>query len=101
MKIKKKDQVRVMVGKDRGKEGAVTKVWPKQGKVAIDGVNAYKRHLRPRGEGQKGQITTLYRCLDVSKIALICPKCKQPTRVGYKLGGEKSTRICRKCESEI
>ena len=46
MKIKKKDQVRVMVGKDRGKEGAVTKVWPKQGKVAIDGVNAYKRHLR-------------------------------------------------------
>ncbi len=80
MKLKKGDKIKVTVGKDRGKEGLVEKVWPKEGKVTMAGVNIFKRHLKAR-EGQKGGITDFTRPLPESNVALICPKCKQVTRV--------------------
>lgn len=94
MKLKKGDKVRVMTGKDRGKEGAVEKVWPKLGKIAMAGVNVYKRHSKPQGEGQKGGIVDFIRPLDVAKVALICPKCHKITRVSKK-------RVCRKCQEKL
>lgn len=94
MKLKKGDKVRVMVGKDRGKEGAVEKVWPKLGKIAVAGVNIYKRHSKSGSAGQKGGIRDFIRPLDAAKVALICPKCHKITRVSKK-------RICRKCQEKL
>ncbi len=101
MKLIKGDKVKITKGKDRGKEGAIEKVWVKEGKVTITGLNLYKRHIKPRGEGQKGQILTLARPLPVGNVALICPKCKEPTRIGFKINRNEKVRICRKCEGEI
>ena len=101
MKLKKGDKVIVTTGKDRGKEGAVEKVWLKTDKVTVSGVNIGKRHSKPRAQGQKGGIVEFVRPLTVSNVALICPKCKKPTRVGYKLVKDNKIRICRKCNQEI
>ncbi len=101
MKLKKNDKVKVTAGKDRGKDGVVERVFEQENRVLVLGVNLYKRHLKPRAEGQKGEIKELPRPLPVSNVALICPKCKKETKVGYKLIKDKKIRICRKCEEEI
>lgn len=101
MKLKKGDQIKVMTGKDRGKTGAVEKVFADRNRVAIAGVNMYKRHTKPRSEGQKGGIMDFARPITVANVALICPKCKQPTRIGYKVTAKEKVRVCRKCDQEI
>jgi len=101
MKIKKGDKVKIIAGKDRGREGVVEKVMPKRRKVVVTGYNLYKKHIRPRREGEKGGVIEIARPLDIAKIALICPKCKKATRVGYKIQGREKFRICRKCGEKI
>ncbi|MEK7565436.1 MAG: 50S ribosomal protein L24 [Patescibacteria group bacterium] len=101
MKIKKGDKVKVIKGKDRNKEGEVARVFPKNDKVLINGLNLYKRHLQPRGEGQKGEIKELSRPFPASNVQLICPKCKLITRVGYQVDDGKKARICKKCQQII
>ena len=100
MKLKKEDQIKVIAGKDKGREGKVEKVLPRQNKVVIPEVNMYKRHVKGQN-GQKGGIYDVSRPIDVSKVALICPKCKKATRVGYKFVKDEKLRICRKCNKEI
>lgn len=101
MKLKKGDTVKVMAGKDKGKEAKVERVFFKTDSVVLLGINLYKKHIKPRGQGQKGSISEVARPMVVSKVALICPKCKAPTRVGFKFLGDKKVRICRKCDQEI
>lgn len=100
MKLLKNDTIIVTAGKDNGKQAVVTKVFPKKGTVLVEGVNQYKKHVKP-SQGRPGEIVTLSRPLNVSKVALICPKCKQPTRVGYRFQDDKKIRVCRKCDSDI
>lgn len=101
MKLKKGDLVKIMAGKDRGKTGMVEKVFAEANKVAIAGVNMYKRHTKPRAEGQKGGIMDFARPITTANVALVCPKCKQVTRVGYKITVKEKIRVCRKCGEEI
>jgi len=104
MKFKKGDEVIVTLGKDRGKRGKIEAVFPKKQEVLVSGVNIYKRHLKPRGEGKPGGIIDITKPLSVAKIALICPKCGKPTRVGYQLETKEKAaklRICRKCGGVI
>ncbi len=101
MKIKKGDQVIVISGKYKGKKGKVLKVIPKEGKIVVEGVNMIKKHMRPRKEGEKGEVVHKPAPIYVSKVMLICPKCKKLTRVGYKIVDGKKYRICKKCKSEI
>lgn len=101
MKLKKGDKVKITIGKDRGKEGTVELIWPKVSKVTVTGVNVYKKSLKPRAQGQKGGIVDFVRPLPESNVALICPKCKQITRIGYKITTKEKVRICKKCEQEI
>lgn len=101
MKLKKGDQIKVMVGKDRGKTGAVEKVFSDRNRVAVAGVNVYKRHTKPRAEGQRGGIIDFVRPITAANVALICPKCKQITRIGYKVTAKEKIRICRKCGQEL
>jgi large subunit ribosomal protein L24 len=102
MKIKKGDQVKIIRGKDKGREGVVKKALPTEKKIVVEGINIAKKHVKPRGEAQKGGIIRIEKPLDVSKAMVICPSCSQPTRVGFKIDkDDKKYRICRKCESQI
>ncbi|KKS37344.1 MAG: 50S ribosomal protein L24 [Candidatus Sungbacteria bacterium RIFCSPLOWO2_12_FULL_41_11] len=102
MKVKKGDNVKVISGKDRGKTAKVIKVFPKEDRILVEGVNMRKKHRKPRQQGKKGEIINLPAPMHVSNVMLVCPKCNQPTRVGYekKDSGQKS-RVCKKCGGEI
>ena len=101
MKLKKDDKVKIMVGKDSGREGKIERVFPKDQTVLLPGLNVFKRHLKPRGEGKPGGIVDVTRPLRAANVALVCPKCGLVTRVGIKLVAGKRKRICRKCAQEI
>lgn len=99
IKIKKGDKVKVMAGKDKGREGVVEKVFPKRRKIVVSGINLYKKHLRAQ-RGKQGGIVDVLRPLSLSNVAFLCPKCGKTTRLGFKSGPEK-TRICRKCQEAV
>jgi large subunit ribosomal protein L24 len=102
MKIRKGDNVRVLQGKDRGKEGRVAFALPAEGKVIVDGINTAKRHTKPRSAQQPGGIITKDMPLDVSNVAIVCPGCGKATRVGYRFEPDGTkVRVCRKCESDL
>lgn len=101
MKIRKNDKVMVTTGKDKGREGVVEKVYLKQEKVLIAGLNLYKRHMRKSEQMPKGGIVEIPRPIGVAKVSVICPKCKKTTRIGYKIEDGKKQRICKKCKSII
>ena len=101
MKIRKGDRVRVLAGKDKGKEGTVMRALPEKDKVIVEGVNLAKKHQRPTRVTMQGGIIDKDMPIHVSNVALLCPK-DGPTRAGYKIdaSGAKA-RICRKCGQEI
>ena len=101
MKLKKGDRVRVLSGKDRGKEGDIMRVLPKQNRVIVDGVNVAKKHQRALRATMQAGIIDKDMPVPVSNVALICSTCG-PTRVGYRFDdrGEK-VRICRKCGGDV
>jgi large subunit ribosomal protein L24 len=101
LRIKKGDRVRVLAGKDRGKEGNVTRVLPKDGRVIVDGVNVAKKHQKPTRSTMQGGIIDRDMPLDVSNVAVLCPK-GHPTRVGFKFDAEgNKTRVCKKCGADL
>ena len=101
MKLKIGDQVLITIGKDKGRNGTVERLLVKQDRVVVGGVNMYKRHKKGT-MGKKGEIMELARPLSMAKVALVCPNCKKPTRVGYQMlkDGEK-VRICKKCKRQL
>jgi large subunit ribosomal protein L24 len=102
LKIRKGDRVRVLSGKDRGKEGEVMRALPREGRVIVDGVNIARKSQRPTRTTQQGGIIDKDMPIQVSNVALVCPSCGKPTRVGFKVdasGGK--VRVCRKCGGEI
>lgn len=102
MKIRRGDLVLVRAGKDRGKRGRIKRILPKKEQVIVEGVNLVKKHRRPRGPMGRGGIIELEAPLHISKVMLICPRCKEPTRVGYELlpEGDKA-RICKACGQAV
>lgn len=103
MKLKKGDKVKVLIGKDKGREGEIEKLFPKTEKITITGINMYKKHVRPqtRKDQAAGGIIDIVRPLLASKVALICPKCHKQTRVGQQIFSDGKKRICRKCKEAI
>lgn len=101
MKIKKNDLIKMLAGKDSGKTGKVLRVFPEEKKVVVDGLNMLKKHNRPKREGEKGQRIEMPRKVDISNAMLVCSKCSKPTRVAYKIEGDKKMRVCKKCKAEI
>lgn len=106
MNIKKNDKVKILAGKDKGKIGKVLQVSPAEGRVSVEGLNLLIKHLRPNRNGEKGQRIEFPAFIDLSNVALICPKCGKPTKVGFKtlkLEGNKSKkfRVCKKCQETI
>jgi large subunit ribosomal protein L24 len=101
MKIRKGDRVRVLAGKDKGKEGTVMRALPDRDKVIVEGVNLAKKHQRATRATMQGGIIDKDMPIHVSNVALICPK-DGPTRAGYKIDNDGTkVRVCRKCGQEI
>jgi large subunit ribosomal protein L24 len=101
MKILKGDKVKILIGKDKGREGEVIKSFPKKSSIVVQGLNIFKKHVKP-SQNRPGSIVEKERPFYISKVALICPECKKTTRVGYKIdkSGTKY-RICKKCQAII
>jgi large subunit ribosomal protein L24 len=106
--IRKDDNVMVMTGKDRGKQGRVVRVLPREGRVMVDGVALAKKHARATGRAsgssqalQQGGIIDVETFISISNVQLVCRKCGQPTRVGRRVVDGEKVRICRKCEAEL
>lgn len=97
MKIKTNDKVRIISGKDSGKEGKIIQVFPEKERVVVEGANIIKKHMKPKRGGDKGQIIELSGPIHMSKVMLVCPKCGKETRVGYKIEAGKKMRKCNKC----
>ena len=102
MKLKKGDRVRVLQGKDRGKEGEIMRVLPERGKVIVDGVNVAKRHQRATRATTQGGIIDKDMPMPASNVAILCSK-DGPTRIGYRTDEAtgKKYRICKKCGGEL
>lgn len=101
MKLKKGDQVIITVGKNKGKRGKIERFFDDGTKVLLPGLNTFKRHVKKRSEKEQGGIMEFSRPLPLGNIALLCPNCHKPTRVGWQRDGEKKTRLCRKCNTII
>jgi large subunit ribosomal protein L24 len=101
VRIKKGDRVRVLQGKDRGREGTVMRVLPKQGRVIVDGVNQVKRHQRATRATMQGGIIDKDLPMPASSVAVVCSGCG-PTRVGYRYDDQgMKQRVCRKCGGDL
>ena len=100
-KICKGDKVQVLSGNDKGKTGDVLDVIPKTGRVLVKGVNVRKKHIKPRKQGEEGGIISAECPIYASKVAVICPKCGKPTKIGFSVEKDKKVRICKKCSTKI
>jgi len=117
MRIKKGDLIQVLAGKDRGKQGRVLEARPRDRRVIVENLNTAKRHTKPRPVRDStrmgganiipGGIVERPMPLDVSNVMIVCPTCKQPTRVGVKVkelkGETVRVRVCKRdgCGQEI
>ena len=99
-KLKSGDRVIVLAGKDKGKEGQISSLNPKSGKAIVSGVNIAVRHQRQTQNSQGGRVPTEMP-IDLSNLALIDPKEGGPTRVGFKIEGDKKMRIAKKSGAVI
>lgn len=101
MKLKKGDKVRVVSGKDKGREGKIEKVYFNQNKALVPGINIYKKHIKKSEKVPQGGVVELPRPILDSKLALICPRCGKLTRIGKKVENGKKFRKCQKCQEKI
>ena len=98
MKVVKNDTVLVISGNYKGKKGKVLKVFPKEQRVIVEGVNFIKKHTRPTQKNQQGGIVEREAPVHISNLMVVCPKCDVPSRIGRKvLENGKHIRICRSC----
>ncbi len=95
-KIHKDDTVEIITGKDKGKRGTIVRVIRDKDRVIVSGLNIVKKAMKKRNPQEQGGIVEIEAPLHISNVALVCKKCG-PTRAGYKLDGDKKTRVCRKC----
>ena len=102
IRLQKGDMVVVRTGKYKGKTGKIVATHPADNKVTVEGINIVKKHVKPNREHPQGAIVELTKPIWVSKVAVIDPTSKQPTRIGYKLNKDGTkTRIYKKSGKEI
>src|SRR6266702_3906369 len=105
--IKTGDTVLIITGKDRGKQGTVSRAMPQVNNVIIEGMNIVKKHVRPQGQTRQGGVIDKAMPIDVSNTMLICTECGEPTRVGHDrrpMGADqklRAVRVCKKCHKVI
>jgi len=101
LKVRKGDTVKVIAGKDRGKEGKILRAIPETNRVVVEKVNIMKKAMRPTQANPQGGISSVEAPLHASNVMLVCPACKKPTRVGHRIEDGKKHRTCKKCGKDI
>ena len=100
--VKTGDTVVMLSGKDKGKQGKVLQVSPKEQKVIVEGLNMVTKHVKPRKQGEEGGIVKTEAPLYACKVMAVCPKCHEPTRVAMKIDDDGAkTRVCRHCGAAL
>ena len=101
-RIKKNDTVMVITGREKGKSGKVMRVIPKKDRAIVEKLNLVKRHLKPSQQSRQGGILEKESPIQMSNLMLICSKCTDPTRVGFRiLEDNRKVRYCKKCNEVI
>jgi large subunit ribosomal protein L24 len=101
-RIKKGDTVAVLSGKDRGKTGKVLQVWPERDRALVERINLVKHFDRRSQQNQAGGIIEREGTLPLSRLALFCPNCRKPSRVGWVISGDgRKQRTCRRCKETL
>jgi large subunit ribosomal protein L24 len=101
LSIRTGDKVRVLAGKDKGKEAKILAVFPHNQRVLVERVNMMKKATRPTQKNPKGGILEIEAPIHVSNVAIVCPKCSQATRIGRKREDGTRVRVCKKCGNDI
>lgn len=102
MKIKRKDNVLVITGKDKGKKGIVRHAYPRDNHILVEGINIIKRHTKPRGTTSQAGIISKEAPMLISNVMFICAKCNKPTRIGFRFHEKRGkVRFCKKCNEDI
>ncbi len=102
MRIRKGDSVLVISGDEKGRRGKVLKVFLKNGRVIVEGLNFAKKHYRGKKTGEQSRMIEKEAPIHISSVVLLCPKCGEKTRGGkLKLQDGRMVRVCRKCNEMI
>lgn len=101
MKIKKGDQVEVIAGKDRGKRGTVSRVFPTEERIIVEGANMGKRHKKAKTAGEKGERIELAMPIHVSNVMLVDPETGTRSRIGYRVSGTEKVRVSKKSGKDL
>jgi large subunit ribosomal protein L24 len=101
MKLREGDKVKVIAGKDKGKESRIVRVIPSTNRVIVENVNTAKRHQKPRGQQMQGGIIDKDMPIDASNVMILCDK-DGPTRVSYRMKDDGTkVRVCAKCGGDL
>jgi large subunit ribosomal protein L24 len=99
--IRRNDTVKVITGRDKGKEGRVLRVFPDDTKILVEHVMMVKKHVRPNPQRNiKGGIAEQESRIALSNVQLVCPTCG-PVRIGHEVRGDRKVRVCRKCGTTL
>jgi large subunit ribosomal protein L24 len=101
MRIKKGDTVKVISGKDKGATGPVMRAIPENRKIVVEKIAVARKAKRPTRENPQGGIMSIEMPIHVSTVMLVCPKCKEATRVNMRVEDGKKVRVCKKCGKDI
>ena len=101
LNVRQGDRVRVITGKDAGKEGKVLRSFPETQRVVVEGANMLKKHQRPTQRRPQGGILEIEGKIHASNVMLVCPSCGQATRVGRRRDDGVRIRVCKKCGKDI
>ncbi len=101
-RLKKNDTVMVIAGKEKGKSGKILRIIPKKDRAIVEKINMVKRHLKPSQQARQGGILEREAPIHITNLMLICSKCTDPTRVGYRvLEDNRKVRFCKKCNEVL
>jgi large subunit ribosomal protein L24 len=99
--IRRNDTVKVITGRDKGKEGRVLRVFPNDSKILVEHVMMVKKHVRPNPQRNiKGGIAEQESRIAISNVQLLCPTCG-PVRIGHEVRGDRKVRVCKKCGTTL
>jgi large subunit ribosomal protein L24 len=99
--LKRNDTVKVITGRDKGKEGRVLRVFPNDSKILVEHVMMVKKHVRPNPQRNiKGGIAEQESRIAISNVQLVCPSCG-PVRIGHEMRGDRKVRVCKKCGTTL
>jgi large subunit ribosomal protein L24 len=99
--IRRNDNVKVITGRDKGKEGRVLRVFPNDNKLLVEHVMMVKKHVRPNPQRNiKGGIAEQESRIALSNVQLVCPACG-PVRIGHEVRGDRKVRVCKKCGTTL